>query len=244
MLADLFGISTGTASRIFISWVLFLKEELMFLLPFSSVEEMSGLQIFKPFEGISNIRGIIDCTEFYIEKPFRVASQRSTYSSYKSRNTFKALISISPLLHINFISKLYTGSISDKEIIRQSGFLQLLNPGDVIMADKGFNIQDLLAIRHTRLLAPPIMKKGCISAKASTATRRIAKARVHVERIIRKLKCFGSLRGTIPLSLKPYLSHVLKVCAALVNLQPPIIDNEETDDDGFIFIDSSDGEDE
>ena len=138
---------------------MFLKEELTFLLPFSTVEEMSDLRIPKPFQSFSNLRGIIDCTEFYIETPFRVASQRSTYSSYKSRNTFKALISISPLLHINFISKLYTGSISDKEIVRQCGFLQLLNPGDMIMADEGFNMQDLLAIHQTRLLAPPIMKK-------------------------------------------------------------------------------------
>ena len=116
MLADIFGISRGTASRIFISWIMFLKEELTFLLPFSTVEEMSDLRIPKPFQAFNNLRGIIDCTEFYIETPFRVASQRSTYSSYKSRNTFKAFISISPLLHINYISKLYTGSISDKVV--------------------------------------------------------------------------------------------------------------------------------
>ena len=241
MLADIFGISRGSASSIFISWIMFLKEELTFLLPFSAVEEMSDLRVPKPFQSFSNLRGIIDCTEFYIETPFRVASQRSTYSSYKSRNTFKALISISPLLHINFISKLYTGSISDKEIVRQSGFLQLLNPGDLIMADKGFNMQDLLAIHQTRLLAPPIMKKGCINAKAATATRRIAKVRIHVERIIRKLKCFCFLRGVIPLSCKPYLSSVLKVCAAVVNLQPSIFDQETYGgDDGFIDDNSSD----
>ena len=65
-----------------------------------------------------------------------------------------------------------------------------------------------------------------------------------MERIIRKLKCFCYLRGTIPLSLKPYLSSVLKVCAALVNLQPAIIDNKETDDDDDVlsFINSSDDE--
>ena len=49
MLADIFGISRGTASRIFISWIMFLKEELTFLLPVSTVEEMSDLRIPKPF---------------------------------------------------------------------------------------------------------------------------------------------------------------------------------------------------
>lgn len=226
MLADIFGVATGTASRIFISWILFLEQELSFLLPFSTIDEMNGVHIPKAFKEISNLRGIIDCTEFYIEKPGRLASQRSTYSNYKSRNTFKVFLSISPIPHFNFVSNLYSGSISDKEIVRQCGFLDKLMPGDVIMADKGFNIQDLLALREARLLAPPIMRKGTVSSKASTATRRIAKPRVHVERLIRKLKCFGILRGVIPMTMKPYVSSIVKVCAALVNLQPSIIENE------------------
>lgn len=120
-----------------------------------------------------------------------------------------------------------------KEIIRQSGFLVKLQPGDVIMADKGCNIQDLLALRETKLLAPPIMKKSAVSSKASTITRRVAKVRIHVERLIRKLKCFGILRGVIPLTMKPYVSSIVKVCAALVNLQPSIIENQDggRDDD-------------
>ena len=135
-----------------------------------------------------SLRGVIDCTEFYIEKPSLLSSQRRTYSQYKSYNTFKLLVSLSPLCHFNFVSRLFSGCTSDKELVRQSGFLDALEPEDVIMADKGFNIQDLLAIRNARLIAPPIMTKSNVSARASTATR-VANARVHVERIIRKLKC-------------------------------------------------------
>ena len=62
MLADLFGISASIVSRTFISWVLFLKEELMFLLPFSTVDKMLGMQVSKPFKDICNICGIVDCT--------------------------------------------------------------------------------------------------------------------------------------------------------------------------------------
>ena len=83
------------------------------------------------------------------------------------------------------MSKLFTGCISDKELVRQSGFLDELEEGDVVMADKGFNIQDLLAIHGSKLIAPPIMTKNTVSARAPTATRRVANARVHVERIIR-----------------------------------------------------------
>ena len=107
--------------------------------------------------------------------------------------------------------------------MRASGILEAIRPGDCVMADKGFNIQDLLAIRDARLIAPPIMAKNNVSAYASTATRRIATGRVHVERIIRKLKCYRILQGVIPLTVKGYVTSIVKVCAALVNLQPSLI---------------------
>ncbi|CAB4011932.1 Hypothetical predicted protein, partial [Paramuricea clavata] len=180
-LADLFGISTGSTSRIIITWILFLEKELSFLLHFPTLSELDGIQYPKAFRGIPDLRGIIDCTEFYIETPNRLPSQRSTYSTYKSRNTFKLLVSISPIAHFNFVSNLFSGSISDKEIIRQSGFLDKLQPGDAIMADKGFNIQDLLALRETRLIAPPIMRKAKkkLQKKETNKTNIMNKKNVH-----------------------------------------------------------------
>ena len=123
------------------------------------------------------------------------------------------------------MSKLYTGSISDKEIVLKSGFLDSIEPGDAIVADKGFNIQDLLAIKSAFLIAPhpPIMSSKNISSHASTATRRVANSRVHVERIKRKIKCFSVLRGIILLTFKSYITFIVRVCAAIVNLQPSII---------------------
>ena len=223
MLGNLFGISPSTLTKVFISWIMFLKDELSFLLPFQSLNEMEGVRVPKAFRSYPDLRSIIDCTEIYIEMPYKIAAQRSTYSNYKARNTFKVLVGISPIPHFNFVSQLFTGSISDKEIVVKSGFLEKLNPGDAVMADKGFNIQDLMALHEARLIVPPLMKKETISSRASTDTRRIAKLRVHVERLIRKLKCFGILRGVIPLTLKPYANQIVKVCAALVNLQPSAI---------------------
>jgi hypothetical protein len=43
MLGNLFGISPATVTKIFVTWILFLKSELEFLLPFSTLEEMEGI---------------------------------------------------------------------------------------------------------------------------------------------------------------------------------------------------------
>ena len=100
MLADLFDIAPGTASRIFITWILFLKKELSFLLSFPTVAELKDVYIPASLASVKNLRGIVDCTEFSIEKPCRISSQRSTFSAYNSRNTFK-------LYHINIPSATY-----------------------------------------------------------------------------------------------------------------------------------------
>ena len=61
-------------------------------------------------------RVIIDATEIFIETPSLPERQQMTYSSYKNHNTYKALIGISPGGAITFVSKLFPGSISDKEL--------------------------------------------------------------------------------------------------------------------------------
>ena len=50
---------------------------------------------------------------------------------------------------MTFISDLYPGSISDKELTRRSGILDLLEGGDSVMADRGFDIkEDLDLLGH------------------------------------------------------------------------------------------------
>ena len=142
---------------------------------------------------------------------------------YKSSNTFKLLISMSPILHVKFLSQLYKGSISDKEIVKAGGFLEELQLWDAAMANKGFNKQDYLALHETILIAPPVMKKNNVSSVASTATRCVVTARVHIERIIKRLKSFNFFSGVVPLTCKPYISSAVTVCAILVNLQPSLI---------------------
>ena len=126
-------------------------------------------------------RVIIDATEVYIDQPRLPDIQQMTFSSYKNSNTFKALVGISPDGVITFVSSLYPGSISDKELI--SGILDLLDCGDSVMADRGFEIEDDLILRGVPLNIPPFLKdKKQLEEKELIITQCIASLRIHVER--------------------------------------------------------------
>ena len=67
----------------------------------------------------------------------------------------KLLVRITPTGVVSFTPPLKTGSISDEEIVRQSGLLDLREEGDAVMADKGFVIQDLLTFKKVHFTSPP-----------------------------------------------------------------------------------------
>ena len=54
-------------------------------------------------------------------------------------------------------------------------------------------------------------------------TSRVANARIYVEQAIRKLKEFQILKNELPISLLPVVNDIVKVCAALVNFQKPLV---------------------
>ena len=59
------------------------------------------------------------------------------------------------------------GNASDKHIVRESGLVNLLEAGDSIMADKGFDIDDFLKPLHVTLNMPPkrILTVSCQGRK-------------------------------------------------------------------------------
>ena len=69
---------------------------------------------------------IIDCTELYINKPSSLQVQSQCYSDYKSGTTVKGLLATDPRGAVIFVSELFSGFMSDRKVLRQSGFLVLL----------------------------------------------------------------------------------------------------------------------
>ena len=77
-----------------------------------------------------NTRVVIDCTEIRTQQPSSLVLNSQLYSHYKRTHTFKCLICIAPYGAVTFVSFLYTGCMSDVEITKLSGILDILEPGD------------------------------------------------------------------------------------------------------------------
>ena len=54
-------------------------------------------------------------------------------------------------------------------------------------------------------------------------TKKIANARIHVERAIGCMKWFTIIQHTLPITLIPLIDDILVVCAALCNLDKPLV---------------------
>lgn len=176
------------------------------------------------FAALNNCRQIWDCTEVHIEVPrSNLEAQRSTYSSYKGHNTFKVLISIAPNGTIIFASELYPGNTSDREIVIQCGILEKLERGELILADKGFLVSDLLPLGVT-LNIPSFL--NCESKQFTpnqiARNKLISTSRVHVERVIQRIKEYNIL-DCIPSHYRCIATMLFQLCSALVNLQRPVL---------------------
>ena len=62
-----------------------------------------------------------------------------------------------------------------------------------------------------------------LNEKEVKKTKSIAKHRIHVERVIERLKNFRTLSGTIPLKIKSCVHQIVKVCAFFCNLLKPLV---------------------
>lgn len=177
------------------------------------------------------ILGSIDCTEFVI--PSALVKQSQCYSQYKGSTTLKALIMIDPAGAIIYVSPLFTGSISDKAIIQKSGFMEILKekidkqqiaPGDIILADKGFEVKELFTKIDLEINIPVFRISGFqFTSEEVVITRKIAQERIHVKRAIGRLKSYRILSMRIPISSLGSMQQIYIVCALLCYVRYPLI---------------------
>lgn len=227
-------VSEATVQRSFHRTLDVLHARLSFLLRWPEREDLraSMPMCFRESFG-QKVAVIVDCFEIPTEKPSGAANQIQTYSNYKHKQTVKYLIGITPQGSVSFLSDAWGGRASDKVIIEDSGLLLHLLPGDILMADRGFRIEDECMFYQAQLAIPDFTRgKKQLHPLEVENTKRIANVRIHVERIIGLIcRKFCILQSVVPIEYlrvklgdpTPTIDKIVNVCCCLVNLHPSVV---------------------
>lgn len=117
ILGDLFGISAQQASKVFLADVVKLAQHLHAFIYLPDAKEIQWNLPLQFKHKYKKVKVIIDCFESSMAKPSNPVDQALAWSSYKHANTLKYLIGSTPDGFIIFISKGFTGRITDNEIV-------------------------------------------------------------------------------------------------------------------------------
>ena len=230
-LAYRFEVSLSTVSRVFKAWMEVLDVRLSPLISWPEREELwrTMRRCFQYTFGKATAI-IIDCFEIYINRPSNLLARAQTYSHYKSHNTVKVLIGITPQGSVCFVSKAWVLNIE------HCGMLKNVRPGDLVMADRGFTIEENLSLYQAKLAILAFSKGKSQSDPVSVEkTRGIANVRIHVERVIGLLRQKYSVFQTIlPIDYLlcsdkqgnrrcPMVDGLIRVCCALISLCPSVV---------------------
>uniref|UniRef100_A0A672FA09 THAP-type domain-containing protein n=1 Tax=Salarias fasciatus TaxID=181472 RepID=A0A672FA09_SALFA len=201
-LAERFSVHRTTASRIISSWTHFLYC-LLGRQRLGIPPETVKAQLLPEFKAFPDTQVELDCTEVYCQTPASLLLHSEVFSSYKSHATFKAMIGMAPHGAVTFVSGLYAGSMSDREIFKLSGIIKLLKPDMAIMVYRPAFLQS----------------KKQMSGEDVRQTQSIARLRVHVERCIRRVKENKLFDKDIPLSVCGNTEELFSLACFLVNCQ-------------------------
>ena len=232
-LAYRFRVSISTISRIFLKWITVMDGRLRHLIVWPDRDCLIKTMptCFQNSFG-RKVVVVVDCFEVFIERPSSLHARACTWSAYKHHNTAKVLLGITPQGVISYVSEAWGGRVSDKYITEHCGILDHLIPGDVVLADRGFDISDSVGVMQAQLHIPAFTKgKSQLSALEVHQTRTIANVRIHVERVMGNVKQkYSMLQSTLPIHyiIKrngncPIIDNIVRVCCALCNVCESVV---------------------
>ncbi|KAH9378999.1 hypothetical protein HPB48_006636 [Haemaphysalis longicornis] len=94
----------------------------------------------------------------FLFRPLNLDGQQVVWSHYKQATTLKYLVAVNPHGAVMFISKAYAGRASDKQLTLACGFMDLLEAGDQVLADRGFLLFEEFVERNCQLITPSFSK--------------------------------------------------------------------------------------
>lgn len=226
-LSCFFRISERSAADVFFYMIDVLYTVLKQFVPWPSKDIIEkNLPVY--FAIFSDTRLVLDCAETPVQKSNCLNCSIRTYSHYKGKHTIKFALGTSPSGLITFVSDVYGGRASDKYIINNSKILKKCQMNDAIMVDKGFAIEQECEEENVQLYRPPFFykKNKQFTPEEVRKCRLIARARVHVERVIQRIRIFKILNEQIHWSLLESIDKILTIICAIVNLSPPILSDK------------------
>jgi hypothetical protein len=144
----LFGFERDTATRWYVAWAMAVAFCLARLFPQPDLELIQKTSPPK-FKRLYNSRlvGIIDCTECKMQTPSEKMAQRATWSDYKSNNTVKYLVVISPAGATVYVSPAFPGRISDPQICHACAtYADLFDDMDAIVEEQANDVDEFMPL--------------------------------------------------------------------------------------------------
>jgi len=72
---------------------------------------------------------------------------------------------VNPSGSVTFISDVWSGQVSDKKLTVETGLLEKFVPGDAVMADRGFLVQNEFSFRQVSLIVHLHMGRNSFQLK-------------------------------------------------------------------------------
>jgi len=120
------------------------------------------------------------------------------------------------------VSPAYGGSTSNRQIVERSDLTRICNPTDSIVADKGFDVQDIFEVLDVTITFLQ-EKNPRMSGQTDLRDRTISSKRVHVERVNGLGKTYTILSHPLDQTEITLSSDIIFVCYMLVNFRKCIV---------------------
>ncbi|KAM4612772.1 uncharacterized protein ACJ7VT_011001 [Polymixia lowei] len=232
-ISHLFHVDCKTISNAFNDTISVLHVHISSLVYWPDRDSMQASMPRKFVEAFGNcVAVIVDWLEVSTELPSNLEARPQTFSHARRCHTQKYLIGVAPQ-GIIFISKGWGGSTSDRHVMEDSGFLEKLLPGDMVLADRGFDIEESVGLMCAEVnRSASAGGRHRLDVKDVEEMRRIGHLRTHVERVTGNVhRKYTMLSDTMPLSMLlpcededvTLLDKIVTVCCALTNMCPSVV---------------------
>ncbi|XP_064486326.1 uncharacterized protein LOC135398793 isoform X2 [Ornithodoros turicata] len=202
-LAYRFVLDESTVQRVFSAWISFMYQRLSALPLWGSRQAVSRKMPEDIAKKFPKFRAAVEVTEIGC--------------SSSSGGTMKGLIAMSPDGLVSFVSPLFPGGTSDRDLVTESGFLELqFDAGDCVIARRSFYVADLLKPLKVRLCVPP-KEKTTLMNQDVVDVQKVALERIRKR--VEVIKSFHILDRQFPTDIAPMADRIWTVCCVLTNFQ-------------------------